>query len=66
MDKPERILLRPAEVADALGMSKSTIYALLAKGDIPSVRIGGMLRVPTVALTRLIAEQVEAAGAVAR
>jgi excisionase family DNA binding protein len=45
-----RLLLRPAEVADALGLGRTKVYTLLAQGDLPSVRIGGAVRVPVDAL----------------
>ena len=36
---PERLLKVP-EVADRLGLSKSTVYVMITRGDIPSVTIG--------------------------
>jgi excisionase family DNA binding protein len=43
----EKLLLRPSEVADALGLGRTRIYALIGSGEIPSVKIGGSIRVPT-------------------
>ncbi|ESY92255.1 DNA-binding protein [Mesorhizobium sp. LNHC229A00] len=37
-----------------LGFSKSAAYAAAARGDIPTVRIGGRIRVPKDALARLL------------
>jgi excisionase family DNA binding protein len=53
----ERILIRPAEAAEMIGVSKSKIYELIASGAIPSVRLeqGRMIRVPLVALKALAA-----------
>ena len=42
----ERLLLRPLEAADSVGIGRSKMYELLANGEIPSVRIGGVIRVP--------------------
>jgi excisionase family DNA binding protein len=42
----EKLLLRPDEVAELLGVGRSKVYALLAKGDLPSVRLGCSVRVP--------------------
>ena len=42
----EKLLLRPSEAGDALGVGRSKIYALLKTGEIPSIRLGGSLRVP--------------------
>ena len=54
----ERILLRPAEVAAALGIGRSKTYALIAGGTIPSLRIGGSLRVPAEQLRTWVAQHV--------
>jgi hypothetical protein len=39
---------------DVLHMSRSASYAAVARGDIPTIRIGGAIRVPTAALRRLL------------
>ena len=47
----ERLLLRPNEVAQLLGIGRSKTYEMLAAGIIPSVRIGasvGCRRTPSV------------------
>lgn len=43
----ERLLLRPAETAELIGMGRAKTYALIREGTIPSVRLGASLRVPT-------------------
>jgi excisionase family DNA binding protein len=53
----ERLLLRIDEVAQLIGVSRTTAYALVNKGEIPSVRIGGLLRIPNEALRKLIDER---------
>jgi excisionase family DNA binding protein len=53
----ERLLLRIDEVAQLISVSRTTAYALVNKGEIPSVRIGGLLRIPNDALRRLIEER---------
>lgn len=50
----ERLLLRPDEVATALGISRSKVYELLGSGELPSLRIGNSIRVSTLALRRWI------------
>lgn len=37
----ESITVRPAEAARRLGVSRSTIYKLIADGDLPAVKLGG-------------------------
>jgi len=46
----EKLLLRPSEAADVLGIARSRTYALIAAGELPSVRIGKSVRVPLAAL----------------
>lgn len=59
----ERKLLRMAEAAEAMAVSRSTVYELAARGEIPTVRIGSSLRVPADALDRWIAERTKTASA---
>jgi excisionase family DNA binding protein len=53
-----RLLLRPGEAAVALGVSRSKIYELLSSRAIPSVRLGGSIRVPAIQLQAWIDGQV--------
>jgi excisionase family DNA binding protein len=53
-----RLLLRPAEAAEMLAVSRSRVYELISAGVIPHIRIGGSLRVPVAELDRWVAEQV--------
>ena len=41
-----KLLLRVQEAADALGVSRSTIYHMVAEDAIPSVRVGRLVRIP--------------------
>lgn len=41
----EKLLLKPNEVAEILGIGRSLVYELIAQGDIPSVRVGRCIRV---------------------
>jgi excisionase family DNA binding protein len=57
---PEKVLLRPVEAADLLGIGRSRLFELMASGELRSVKIGRSRRVPVVAITeyvdRLLAE----------
>ena len=53
----ERLLLRPVEAAETIGVGRSKVYELLASGELPSIRIGGSIRVPVDALREWIARQ---------
>lgn len=55
----ERLMLRPTEAADAIGVSRSKAYELIAKKEIPSVHVGGCVRVPVEALRAWIASQLQ-------
>ena len=56
-----QLLVRPESAARTLQVSRATLYELLRRGEIPSVRIGRARRVPIAALQayveRLEAEQ---------
>jgi excisionase family DNA binding protein len=55
----ERLLLRPLEAAEMIGVGRSKVYELLASGDLPSIRIGGSVRVPLDALRAWIDRQID-------
>ena len=44
------LLLRPTEAAEAIGVGRSKCYELIASGELPSIRIGGSVRVLVDAL----------------
>jgi excisionase family DNA binding protein len=43
------------EVGEILGLSKASVYAAAASGEIPTIRVGRRLLVPTAALRRMLA-----------
>ena len=53
----DKLLLRPTEAAEAIGIGRSKVYELLASGELPSIRIGGSVRVPVDALRAWIDRQ---------
>ena len=65
MDKQklDRLLLRPTEAGEVLGVARSTIYELIASRDIPSIRVGKRgIRVPADALRKWIADRLDDQG----
>jgi excisionase family DNA binding protein len=52
----DRLLLRPTEVAEMIGVSRSVVYELLASGRLESVKLNASRRVPRDAVERFIAE----------
>ncbi len=46
----KRLLLRLPEAAVALGLGRSTVYTLIARGELPVVKMGSAVRIPADAL----------------
>ena len=57
-EQPERLALRPAEVARALGVSERTIRQALP--EIPHLRLGSAIVIPVAALERWLNGQAKA------
>ena len=53
----QSLLLRAEDVQRALGLGRSKVYELIASGDLPVVRIGRSVRVPSKALDEWIERQ---------
>jgi excisionase family DNA binding protein len=56
-DDPEKLLLRPKKAFELLDIGRSTGYAMIASGELPSVRIGRAVRVPLNALKQWVERQ---------
>jgi excisionase family DNA binding protein len=50
----ERLLLRVSEAAELIGVSRSMAYVMVARGELPVVRIGKAIRIPMAGLRRWI------------
>jgi excisionase family DNA binding protein len=61
-DRVPRLAYRITEAAEALGVGRTKVYELINSGELPSIRIGGSLRVPVDALQAWIVRQVEASA----
>lgn len=55
----EKLLLKPSEVAEALGIGRSLIYELIARKEIPSVRLGRCIRIRRDSLEKWLDEHEE-------
>ena len=53
----DKLLLRPVEAAEVIGVGRSKVYELMARGEIPSVRIDGGVRIPVDELKQWITEK---------
>jgi excisionase family DNA binding protein len=51
-----KLLYRPEEAAEALGISRARLYQLMAEGEIGSVKIGASRRIPAVDLERYVSQ----------
>ena len=60
--QPQRLLLTPEEVAQAVQGSRARLYELLARNDIKSLKIGRSRRVPVAEVQRWIDQQLAAQG----
>jgi len=49
-----RLVLTVAEAADRLGISSDLAYDLVARGALPSLRLGRRIVIPRVALLELV------------
>lgn len=58
----ERFALTAAELQEALGLGRSTVYALMQRSDFPTVRIGRKILVPIAELQHWLHEQAEGKG----
>lgn len=47
-----KLAVRPAEAAILISASRSTVYSMLARGELPSVTVGSSMRIPVAALQR--------------
>lgn len=56
MDGNDRLTLTVSEAAGALGISRALAYELVARGELPSLRLGRRLVVPRKALDALLEE----------
>jgi excisionase family DNA binding protein len=57
----ERLLFTVEEVAEALGLSRSTIYRLLRRGELVATHIGSATRIPESSVRRFVDERTRTA-----
>jgi excisionase family DNA binding protein len=56
---PTLVALTPEEAARRLSVGRTTLFALIASGEIPSVKIGRSRRVPAEALNNYVAARAQ-------
>lgn len=61
----DRVLYRITEAAEALGLSRATVYELVQRGEIRTIRVGAARRVPTEAISEFVRRKEEEAATAA-
>lgn len=56
----EALLLRPMEAARLLAIGRSKLFEMLARNELPTLRMGRIVRIPHHALVGWVNENVEA------
>jgi excisionase family DNA binding protein len=62
----EKLLVSPDEGCETLGIKRSKMFQLLASGEIPSIKIGRLRRIPLEALYNWVTTQVKSSNGVAQ
>lgn len=52
-----RLALRIGEFAEALGVSRSKAYEVIAAGEVETIRVGGCKRIPVAAALEYVERQ---------
>ena len=55
--KRRTLLLKPVEAAAELQVSRAQTYRMIKSGEIPSIKVGAQLRVPSASLQAWVAKQ---------
>lgn len=55
-DEDKRLVFDVPEAGAMLGLSRNASYEAAKRGDIPTIRIGKLLRVPKAAFQKLLRE----------
>lgn len=50
----DKLLLRPKEVAELIGIGRTKVFELMRSGQLESVRIGSSRRIPAFALIEYV------------
>ncbi|MBM4463463.1 MAG: helix-turn-helix domain-containing protein [Chloroflexi bacterium] len=58
----EKLTLNMREVARVLGLSKSSVFAAVHRGEIPHIRVGKRILIPKAALERMLSEAAKPRG----
>jgi excisionase family DNA binding protein len=59
MDEP-RVTLTVGEAAKLLRLSRAFTYELVARGELPSVRLGRRIVIPRIAIEGILSDSIDA------
>lgn len=59
MQQTDKIALNVTEAAEALGVSRPTVYQLCRRADFPAARVGGRVLIPKSKLQAWLEKQTE-------
>lgn len=54
MRLPERPTMTVPEAAEALGVHRDTVYDAVRRGELPAIRLGRTVRIPTARIARML------------
>lgn len=58
---PTKLLLDVLEVGEALGCGKTYVYELIARGELLTVKLGRLTRIPAASLAEFVCRKIESA-----
>jgi len=53
----EKLLLRPMEAANIIGVGRTRMYEMIASGEIPAIHLGRSIRIPTNKLRQWVEDK---------
>ena len=53
----DRLLLRPEDAAQLLSLSRTTVYELMSRGELASIKVGAARRIPMDGLKAWVERQ---------
>jgi len=53
-EKPDKVVMTVPQAGARLGLGRNASYCAAARGEIPTIKIGRLLKVPVVAFNRML------------
>ena len=55
--KPEGCVYKPSEVAKMLRVDMRTVYGMIERGELPSIKVGRLIRIPVEPVDTLLGKK---------